>query len=186
MEEFIKNLKLEDNIEKALLGAFSQEKQAWNKSLNDAKSEALKEKEKIEKDFKDFKESVKDYDLIKKNLKTSQENEATLSKQNEELIASNKKDKIQFAIKDALNKAGARHTDLIAKDIDVSKLDIAEDGSIAGLDEAINKSKEQYKDLFGQLPINSQKSATQTNTQTTIDPKSIRTPNDWLGLINRK
>ena len=80
MEEFIKNLKLEDNIEKALLGAFSQEKQAWNKSLNDAKSEALKEKEKIEKDFKDFKESVKDYDLIKKNLKTSQENEATLSK----------------------------------------------------------------------------------------------------------
>ena len=180
MEEFIKNLKLEDNIEKALLGAFSQEKQAWNKSLNDAKSEALKEKEKIEKDFKDFKESVKDYDLIKKNLKTSQENEATLSKQNEELIASNKKDKIQFAIKDALNKAGARHTDLIAKDIDVSKLDIAEDGSIAGLDEAINKSKETYSDLFGPQIASTSKSASNTTTVKSKKDVSSWTAEDYL------
>lgn len=183
MEEFIKNLKLEDNIEKALLGAFSQEKQAWNKSLNEAKSEALKEKEKIEKDFKDFKESVKDYDLIKKNLRTSQENEATLSKQNKELIASNKKDKIQFAIKDALNKAGARHTDLIAKDIDVSKLDIAEDGSITGLDEVINKSKETYSDLFGQPIASTSKSATNTVPKKNKTKISQWTANDYKKFL---
>lgn len=186
MIEFINSLNLDDNTKKALIGAYSQEKNKFENEKKSLEEEFKKEKDKLQNDFKSFKESVKDYDLIKKNLKTSQENEATLSKQNEELIASNKKDKIQFAIKDALNKAGARHTDLIAKDIDVSNLDIADDGSITGLDEAINKSKEQYKDLFGQLPINSQKSATQTSTTQTIDPTSIKTANDWLGLINRK
>lgn len=187
MEEFIKSLKLEATTEKALLGALGQEKDAWNKNLDEIKATALKEKEKVENDFKEFKNVHKDYDLVKEQLKTIQASEASLRAENEKISKSALNDKLDFEIEKTLMSKNAKHIDLLKNAIDKNSIEYdPEKKEFKGLNEAIQKTEESYKDLFNQAPLNSQKSAGTTGATASVDPKTIKSPLDWVGLVNSK
>ncbi|HII4428796.1 TPA: phage scaffolding protein [Clostridium perfringens] len=55
---------------------------------------------------------------------------------------------LDSAINNALTKAKAKHSDLLASKFDRDKLVINEDGTVTGLDEQLKGFKETYKDMF--------------------------------------
>lgn len=117
-----------------------------------------------------------------KNLKKGNEDNEELQRtirNHEETIKQLKKDhereitgiKIDSAINKALAESKAKHPDLLAGKIDREKLQVADDGSITGLNEQMKGLKETYKDLFtatvlGRNPANPD---IRTNTDTTFE-----------------
>lgn len=91
---------------------------------------------------------------LKKQLEDAQEANKNAQKEYDQKIADMKFD---AAIEKAL--ASALHPDLIAKQIDKSKLKLNKDGTIDGLEEQVKTLKETYKDMFkpdkkGNTPAN--------------------------------
>lgn len=93
-------------------------------------------------------------DDLKKQLNEAQEANKKAQKEYDEKIADMK---FNTAIEKAL--ASALHPDLIAKQIDKSKLKLNKDDTVDGLDDQVKTLKETYKDMFkpekkGKTPAN--------------------------------
>lgn len=93
-------------------------------------------------------------DDLKKQLNEAQEANKNAQKEYDEKIADMK---FNAAIEKAL--ADSLHPDLIAKQIDKSKLKLNKDGTIDGLEDQVKTLKEAYKDMFkpdkkGKTPAN--------------------------------
>lgn len=92
---------------------------------------------------------------LKKNNSNNEELQAKV-KEYENTINTQKKEyetkvrnlTLDGAINNALTKAKAKHSDLLASKIDRDKLVINKDGTVTGLDEQIKYCKDTYKDLF--------------------------------------
>jgi len=82
-------------------------------------------------------------DDLKKQLNEAQEANKKAQKEYDEKIADMK---FNTAIEKAL--AAALHPDLIAKQIDKSKLKLNKDDTVDGLEEQVKTLKETYKDMF--------------------------------------
>lgn len=96
-----------------------------------------------DKQLKDLQEKVKGNEELEKTIKELQEaNKAT----KEQYEAKIKDMTIAAAIRSKLTDA--KYPDLLLTKFDQSKISIAEDGTVLGIDEQLTALKEQYRDLF--------------------------------------
>jgi len=110
---------------------------------------------------KDLKTQISDRDKQLKDLGEKAKGNEDLTKQITDLQAANKKAieesdlkikniTMDNAIKLKLKDSNAKYEDLLLGKVDRSKLIVAVDGSITGLDEQIKTLQTGYKDLFGE------------------------------------
>ena len=110
---------------------------------------------------KDLKTQISDRDKQLKDLGEKAKGNEDLTKQITDLQAANKKAieesdlkikniTMDNAIKLKLKDSNAKYEDLLLGKVDKSKLIVADDGSITGLDEQIKTLQAGYKDLFGE------------------------------------
>lgn len=172
-EELLKAQGLTDEQIKAVMGAMKKEK-IYTTTLENAEERYNKlkgQKEDLEGQLKTSNETIKD---LKKNNADNEKLQKTI-KQHEETIKTLKSDSetkirnltLDSAINNALAKAKAKHSDLLASKIDRDKLVINEDGTVTGLDEQIKSCRDTYKDLFevtlgGGTPANPDTKASRT------------------------
>ena len=122
--------------------------------VNETKKELEQQIKDRDEQLKDLQEKVKGNEELEKTIKELQEaNEAT----KEQYEAKIKDMAITAAIQSKLTDA--KYPDLLLTKFDRSKLSIAEDGTVLGIDEQLTALKEQYKDLFkpdvkGKEPVN--------------------------------
>lgn len=111
--------------------------------VNNAKKDLENQLNDRDKQLKDLQEKVKGNEELEKTIKELQEaNKAT----KEQYEAKIKDMTINAAIQSKLTDA--KYPDLLLTKFDQSKLSIAEDGTVLGIDEQLAVLKEQYKDLF--------------------------------------
>lgn len=153
-EELLKAQGLTDEQIKAVMGAMKKEK-IYTTTLENAEDRYNKlkgQKDDLEGQLKTSNETIKE---LKKNNADNEELQKTI-KQHEETIKTLKTDSetkirnltLDSAINNALTKAKAKHSDLLASKFDRDKLVINEDGTVTGLDEQLKGFKETYKDMF--------------------------------------
>ncbi|MGG7207147.1 phage scaffolding protein [Clostridium perfringens] len=153
-EELLKAQGLTDEQIKAVMGAMKKEK-IYTTTLENAEDRYNKlkgQKDDLEGQLKTSNETIKE---LKKNNADNEELQKTI-KQHEETIKTLKTDSetkirnltLDSAINNALTKAKAKHSDLLASKFDRDKLVINEDGTVTGLDEQLKGVKETYKDMF--------------------------------------
>jgi hypothetical protein len=110
---------------------------------------------------KDLKTQISDRDKQLKDLGEKAKGNEDLTKQITDLQDANKKAKedsdlkiknitMDNAIKLKLKDSNAKYEDLLLSKVDKSKLIVADDGSITGLDDQIKTLQTGYKDLFGE------------------------------------
>ncbi len=118
----------------------------------------------LQKDVSKWKEEAEQVPSLKKKMEewesSSKDLEEKLGKANEQIESfSTKEQEYQSKLKDAqidaaiekqLIQNNAKYPDLISSKFDRDKLEIAEDGTIKGLDEQIKTIQESYKELFGE------------------------------------
>lgn len=172
-EELLKAQGLTDEQIKAVMGAMKKEK-IYTTTLENAEDRYNKlkgQKDDLEGQLKTSNETIKE---LKKNNADNEELQKTI-KQHEETIKTLKTDSetkirnltLDSAINNALTKAKAKHSDLLASKFDRDKLVINEDGTVTGLDEQLKGFKETYKDMFevtleGGTPANPDTKASKT------------------------
>jgi len=111
--------------------------------VNETKKDLEQQIRDRDKQLKDLQEKVKGNEELEKTIKELQEaNKAT----KEQYEAKIKDMTITAAIQSKLTDA--KYPDLLLTKFDRSKLSIAEDGTVLGIDEQLTALKEQYKDLF--------------------------------------
>ena len=111
--------------------------------VNETKKDLEQQIRDRDKQLKDLQEKVKGNEELEKTIKELQEaNKAT----KEQYEAKIKDMTIIAAIQSKLTDA--KYPDLLLTKFDRSKLSIAEDGTVLGIDEQLTALKEQYKDLF--------------------------------------
>lgn len=111
--------------------------------VNDAKKDLENQLKDRDKQLKELQEKAKGNEELEKTIKELQEaNKAT----KEQYEAKIKDMTITAAIQSKLTDA--KYPDLLLTKFDRSKLSIAEDGTVLGIDEQLTALKEQYKDLF--------------------------------------
>ncbi|MDK0734978.1 phage scaffolding protein [Clostridium perfringens] len=153
-EELLKAQGLTDEQIKAVMGAMKKEK-IYTTTLENAEERYNKlkgQKEDLDEQIKTANNKIKD---LKKNNVDNEELQKTI-KQHEDTIKTLKTDSetkirnltLDSAINNALNKAKAKHSDLLSSKIDRDKLVINEDGTVTGLDEQLKGFKDTYKDMF--------------------------------------
>lgn len=153
-EEILKTQGLTDEQIKTVMGAMKKEK-IYTTTLENAEERYNKlkgQKDDLEGQLKTSNDTIKD---LKKNNADNEELQKTI-KQHEDTIKTLKSDSeakirnltLDSAINNALTKAKAKHSDLLASKIDRDRLVINEDGTVTGLDEQIKSCKDTYKDLF--------------------------------------
>lgn len=117
---------------------------------------------------KELEQQIQERDNQLKELQKKAKGNEELEKRILELQEANKATKEQYEakIKDMTITAAiqtkltdAKYPDLLLTKFDRSKLSIAEDGTVLGIDEQLTALKEQYKDLFkpdvkGKEPVN--------------------------------
>ena len=129
------------NLHKEVLSGFIPK--ARFDEVNETKKELEQQIQERDNQFKDLQEKVKGNEELEKTIKELQEaNEAT----KEQYEAKIKDMTITAAIQSKLTDA--KYPDLLLTKFDRSKLSIAEDGTVLGIDEQLTALKEQYKDLF--------------------------------------
>jgi len=129
------------NLHKEVLTGFIPK--ARFDEVNETKKELEQQIQERDKQLKDLQEKVKGNEELEKTIKELQEaNEAT----KEQYEAKIKDMTITAAIQSKLTDA--KYPDLLLTKFDRSKLSIAEDGTVLGIDEQLTALKEQYKDLF--------------------------------------
>lgn len=172
-EEILKAQGLTDEQIKVVIGAMKKEK-IYTTTLENAEERYNKlkgQKEDLDEQIKTANNTIKD---LKKNNVDNEELQKTI-KQHEDTIKTLKTDSeakirnltLDSAINNALTKAKAKHSDLLASKFDRDKLVINEDGTVTGLDEQLKVFKETYKDMFevtlgGGTPANPDTKSTQT------------------------
>ena len=129
------------NMHKEVLAGFIPK--ARFDEVNETKKELEQQIQERDKQLKDLQEKVKGNEELEKTIKELQEaNKAT-----KELYEDKIRDMtINAAIQSKLTDA--KYPDLLLTKFDRSKLSIAEDGTVLGVDEQLTALKEQYKDLF--------------------------------------
>lgn len=117
---------------------------------------------------KDLEQQIQERDNQLKEIQKKAKGNEELEKRIQELQEANKATKEQYEAKIremTINAAiqskltDAKYPDLLLTKFDRSKLSIAEDGTVLGIDEQLTALKEQYKDLFkpdvkGKEPVN--------------------------------
>lgn len=134
--------------------------------INETKKELEQQIKERDKQLKELQEKVKGNEELEKTIKELQETNKATKEQYEAKI---KDMTINAAIQSKLTDA--KYPELLINKFDKSKLSIAEDGTVLGIDEQLKTLKEQYKDLFkpdvkGKEPNN-------------IGGSSISTKNPW-------
>ena len=153
-EELLKAQGLTDEQIKAVMGAMKKEKiyTTTEEKADERISKLKSQKEDLEGQLNTANSTIKE---LKKNNADNEELQKTI-KQHEDTIKTQKAEyenkvrnlTLDSAINNALTKAKAKHSDLLASKIDRDKLVINEDGTITGLDEQLKGFKNTYKDLF--------------------------------------
>lgn len=111
--------------------------------VNETKKELEQQIRERDKQLKELQEKAKGNEELEKTIKELQEaNKAT----KEQYEAKIRDMTINAAIQSKLTDA--KYPDLLISKFDESKLSIAEDGKVLGIDEQLSILKEQYKDLF--------------------------------------
>lgn len=129
------------NLHKEVLSGFIPK--ARFDEVNETKKELEQQIQDRDKQLKDLQEKVIGNEELEKTIKELQEaNKAT----KEQYEAKIKDMTITAAIQSKLTDA--KYPDLLLTKFDRSKLSIAEDGTVLGIDEQLTALKEQYKDLF--------------------------------------
>jgi septal ring factor EnvC (AmiA/AmiB activator) len=111
--------------------------------VNETKKELEQQIKDRDKQLKELAEKAKGNEELEKQIKELQEVNKTTKEQYEDKI---KDMTINAAIQTKL--AEAKYPDLLLAKFDKSKLSIAEDGTVLGVDEQLTTLKETYKDLF--------------------------------------
>lgn len=126
--------------------------------VNETKKDLEQQIVERDKQLKKLQEKAKGNEELEKTIKELQETNKATKEQYEDKI---KDITINAAIQSKLTDA--KYPDLLLTKFDRSKLSIAEDGTVLGIDEQLAVLKEQYKDLFkpdvkGKDPFNKDKS----------------------------
>ncbi|MFU0784504.1 MAG: Scaffolding protein [Thermoanaerobacterium thermosaccharolyticum] len=119
-----------------------------------------------DKQLKELQKKVKGNEELEKTIKDLQETNKATKEQYEAKI---KDMTINAAIQAKLTDA--RYPDLLISKFDKSKLSIAEDGTVLGIDEQLKTLKESYKDLF--------KPSLKGKEPNNIGGSSLTTKNPW-------
>jgi TolA-binding protein len=129
------------NLHKEVLSGFIPK--ARFDEVNETKKELEQQIQERDNQLKDLQGKVKGNEELEKTIKELQEANKATKEQYEDKI---KDMTITAAIQSKLTDA--KYPDLLLTKFDRSKLSIAEDGTVLGIDEQITTLKEQYKDLF--------------------------------------
>ena len=129
------------NMHKEVLSGFIPK--ARFDEVNETKKELEQQIRERDNQLKDLQEKVKGNEELEKTIKELQEGNKATKEQYEAKI---KDMTITAAIQSKLTDA--KYPDLLLTKFDRSKLSIAEDGTVLGIDEQLAALKEQYKDLF--------------------------------------
>lgn len=129
------------NLHKEVLSGFIPK--ARFDEVNETKKELEQQIQERDNQLKDLQEKVKGNEELEKTIKELQEANKDTKEQYEAKI---KDMTITAAIQSKLTDA--KYPDLLLTKFDRSKLSIAEDGTVLGIDEQLTALKEQYKDLF--------------------------------------
>lgn len=130
-------------------------------SVNTQKNDLAKQIAERDKQLKELQGKATGNEELQNQIKTLQEQNKKAQKNYESKI---KDMKLDSAIKAKLSENKAKYVDLLSSKFDKSKLIVAEDGTISGLDDQMKALKDTYKDLFtpvvvGKSPIDSGKSS---------------------------
>lgn len=129
------------NLHKEVLTGFIPK--ARFDEVNETKKELEQQIRERDEQLKELQEKAKGNEELEKTIKELQEaNKAT----KEQYEAKIRDMTIDAAIQSKLTDA--KYPDLLISKFDKSKLSIAEDGTVLGIDEQLAVLKEQYKDLF--------------------------------------
>jgi TolA-binding protein len=129
------------NMHKEVLAGFIPK--ARFDEVNETKKELEQQIQERDNQLKDLQGKVKGNEELEKTIKELQEANKATKEQYEDKI---KDMTITAAIQSKLTDA--KYPDLLLTKFDRSKLSIAEDGTVLGIDEQLTTLKEQYKDLF--------------------------------------
>lgn len=129
------------NLHKEVLAGFIPK--ARFDEVNETKKDLEQQIHDRDKQLKDLQEKVVGNEELEKTIKELQEANKATKEQYEDKI---KDMTITAAIQSKLTDA--KYPDLLLTKFDQSKLSIAEDGTVLGIDEQLTALKEQYKDLF--------------------------------------
>jgi septal ring factor EnvC (AmiA/AmiB activator) len=131
------------NLHKEVLSGFIPK--ARFDEVNDAKKDLEQQLKDRDKQLDDLSKKAKDNEELSKQIKDLQDANKATKEQYEDKIRDMT---INAAIQSKLTDA--KYPDLLLTKFDRSKLSIAEDGTVLGVDEQLAALKEQYKDLFKQ------------------------------------
>ncbi|HHD2969837.1 TPA: phage scaffolding protein [Clostridium perfringens] len=120
--------------EKAKTVEFTTKLESANSQLKEANN-TITNLKKNNSNNEELQEKVKEYENTIKTQKTEYETKV-------------RNLTLDSAINNALTKAKAKHSDLLASKFDRDKLVINEDGTVTGLDEQLKGFQETYKDMF--------------------------------------
>jgi hypothetical protein len=140
------------NLHKEVLTGFIPK--ARFDEVNETKKELEQQIQERDNQLKELQKKAKGNEELEKRILELQEaNKAT----KEQYEAKIREMTINAAIQSKLTDA--KYPDLLLTKFDRSKLSIAEDGTVLGIDEQLTALKEQYKDLFkpdvkGKEPVN--------------------------------
>jgi hypothetical protein len=129
------------NLHKEVLSGFIPK--ARFDEVNDAKKDLEQQLKDRDKQLDDLSKKAKDNEELSKQIKDLQDANKATKEQYEDKIRDMT---INAAIQSKLTDA--KYPDLLLTKFDQSKLSIAEDGTVLGIDEQLAVLKEQYKDLF--------------------------------------
>lgn len=154
---------LTDEQADKVLGAYTEEMKGFIPKarfdeVNDAKKDLEQQLKDRDKQLDDLSKKAKDNEELSKQIKDLQDANKATKDQYEAKINDMK---IEAAIREKLTDT--KYPDLLITKFDKSKLIVASDGTISGIDEQLTGLKETYKDLFtpdvkGNPPYNNDKS----------------------------
>ncbi len=143
--KFLEDLGLDKEIIDKIIDQNSMDIGSYKKQVEELTEATKQLKEDVQTRDNQLEELKKagSVDDLKKQLNEAQEANKKAQKEYDEKIADMK---FNTAIEKAL--AAALHPDLIAKQIDKSKLKLNKDDTVDGLEEQVKTLKETYKDMF--------------------------------------
>jgi DNA repair exonuclease SbcCD ATPase subunit len=129
------------NLHKEVLAGFIPK--ARFDEVNETKKELERQIQERDEQLKELQKKAKGNEELEKRIQELQESNKATKEQYEAKI---REMTINAAIQSKLTDA--KYPDLLLTKFDRSKLSIAEDGTVLGIDEQLTALKEQYKDLF--------------------------------------
>ncbi len=146
--KFLEDLGLEKDVIDKIM---SENGADITKAKGDLES-VVAERDKYKNDLSEYEKQLESLKKATGNAKELQDKITELQESNKKVKAeyeeSIKSMKIDGAISLALKGSNAKYEDLISGKFDRSKITVADDGKIIGIDEQLKDIKKNYKDLF--------------------------------------